>query len=94
MRAVEGRRTLIHHRRDLPATGGPWVTGSITAPGVPLEEAHVHTPELLAALALFAFVSSITPGPNNTMLLASGANFGIRRTLPHMLGVWIGLPWC
>lgn len=46
--------------------------------------------ELLAALALFAFVSSITPGPNNTMLLASGANFGIRRSLPHMLGVWIG----
>ena len=36
------------------------------------------TPELLAALALFAFVSSITPGPNNTMLMASGANFGFR----------------
>ena len=32
------------------------------------------TPELLAALALFAFVSSITPGPNNTMLMASGAS--------------------
>lgn len=43
--------------------------------------------DLLAALALFAFVSSITPGPNNLMLLASGANFGFRRTVPHMLGV-------
>ena len=31
------------------------------------------TPQLLAALALFALVSSVTPGPNNTMLLASGA---------------------
>lgn len=45
------------------------------------------TPELLAALTLFAFVSSITPGPNNTMLMASGANFGFRATIPHLLGV-------
>lgn len=44
-------------------------------------------PELLAALALFAFVSSITPGPNNTMLMASGANFGFRASIPHMIGV-------
>ena len=48
------------------------------------------TPHLLAALALFAFVSSITPGPNNTMLMASGANFGFRATLPHLSGVAIG----
>jgi threonine/homoserine/homoserine lactone efflux protein len=46
--------------------------------------------ELLIAFCLFAFVSSITPGPNNLMLLASGLNFGLRRTLPHMLGVSIG----
>lgn len=46
--------------------------------------------ELLPALAAFAFVSSITPGPNNLMLMASGANFGFGRTLPHMLGVAIG----
>ena len=38
----------------------------------------------------FALVSSITPGPNNMMLMASGANFGMRRTVPHMLGVAIG----
>ena len=42
------------------------------------------------ALIGFAFVSSITPGPNNLMLMASGANFGVRRTLPHMMGVGIG----
>lgn len=48
------------------------------------------TPELVAALALFAFVSSITPGPNNTMLMASGANFGFRATIPHLLGVALG----
>ena len=48
------------------------------------------TYELLTALALFALVSSITPGPNNLMLMASGANFGFQRTLPHMLGVGLG----
>mgnify|MGYP000157853826 CR=1 FL=1 len=42
------------------------------------------------ALALFALVSSITPGPNNLMLLASGVNFGFRRTIPHLLGVSLG----
>lgn len=48
------------------------------------------TIELLLALVGFAFVSSITPGPNNMMLLASGANFGLRRTVPHMAGVSLG----
>jgi threonine/homoserine/homoserine lactone efflux protein len=46
--------------------------------------------ETLSALALFAFVTSVTPGPNNLMLIASGANFGFRRTIPHMLGVALG----
>ena len=44
----------------------------------------------LPALLLFAFVTSVTPGPNNMMLMASGANFGFRRTIPHMLGIGIG----
>ncbi|MGH1424165.1 MAG: LysE family translocator [Pseudooceanicola sp.] len=46
--------------------------------------------EIFTALLGFAFVSSITPGPNNMMLLASGANFGFRRSIPHMLGISIG----
>ncbi|WNW09642.1 LysE family translocator [Pseudomonas sp. DTU_2021_1001937_2_SI_NGA_ILE_001] len=46
--------------------------------------------DLLLAFALFALVTSITPGPNNMMLLASGVNFGFRRTLPHMLGISSG----
>ena len=46
--------------------------------------------ELITALTLFAFVSSITPGPNNLMLMASGANFGFRRSVPHMFGVTLG----
>ncbi|RVT85649.1 LysE family translocator [Rhodobacteraceae bacterium CCMM004] len=48
------------------------------------------TYDTLAALAVFAFVTSITPGPNNIMLMTSGANFGFRRTVPHMLGVGLG----
>ena len=48
------------------------------------------TQDLLLALAGFAFVTSVTPGPNNMMLLASGVNFGLRRTVPHMLGIGIG----
>ncbi|KIT14266.1 LysE family translocator [Jannaschia aquimarina] len=48
------------------------------------------TPDLALALVGFAFVTSITPGPNNLMLMASGANFGLRRTVPHMLGVGLG----
>jgi threonine/homoserine/homoserine lactone efflux protein len=42
------------------------------------------------ALALLAFSTAITPGPNNLMLLASGARFGLARTLPHLVGVLSG----
>ena len=42
---------------------------------------------VLAALLGFAFVATVTPGPNNLMLMASGANYGFARTIPHMLGI-------
>lgn len=48
------------------------------------------SPDVLLALAIFALVTSVTPGPNNFMLLASGVNFGFRRTVPHMLGISCG----
>jgi threonine/homoserine/homoserine lactone efflux protein len=48
--------------------------------------------DALAALTLFAFVASITPGPNNLMLRSSGTRFGFRRSIPHMLGVMLGFP--
>jgi threonine/homoserine/homoserine lactone efflux protein len=48
------------------------------------------TQEILLGLLAFAFVTSITPGPNNLMLMTSGANFGFARTIPHMLGVSLG----
>ena len=52
--------------------------------------------EMLSASALpagmlFVVVTTITPGPNNTMLLASGVNFGFRRTVPHILGISAGV---
>lgn len=48
------------------------------------------THDMFLAFCAFAFVSSVTPGPNNLMLMASGANFGFRRTVPHMLGIGVG----
>ncbi|MCP5037133.1 MAG: LysE family translocator [Rhodobacteraceae bacterium] len=45
---------------------------------------------LFPALFTFALVASMTPGPNNVMLMASGANFGFRRTIPHMFGIALG----
>ena len=50
------------------------------------------TLELLPALVAFAFVTVITPGPNNLMLMVSGANFGFRRSVPHRLGIGLGFP--
>ena len=46
--------------------------------------------DILIALVGFAFASSVTPGPNNVMPMASGANYGLRRTVPHMLGISVG----
>lgn len=50
---------------------------------------QLSMPALLALLT-FAFVMSITPGPNNIMLWVSGANFGLRRSLPHLFGIVLG----
>jgi len=48
--------------------------------------------ELILPILLFAISAAITPGPNNIMLMASGLNFGIRKSIPHLLGVAIGFP--
>jgi threonine/homoserine/homoserine lactone efflux protein len=47
--------------------------------------------DTLAALVGFSFVSAVTPGPNNVLLWASGAEFGFRRTLRHVIGTALGL---
>ena len=49
-------------------------------------------PSWLASVVAFAVSMSFTPGPNNAMVTASGANFGFSRTVPHMFGVAIGFP--
>ena len=48
------------------------------------------TPETALAASVFAVVSSITPGPNNMMILASGVNFGFSRSLRHLFGISLG----
>ncbi len=50
------------------------------------------TYDIIIALFIFCLVSALTPGPNNIMLLASGMNYGIVRTIPHMLGILVGFP--
>jgi threonine/homoserine/homoserine lactone efflux protein len=50
------------------------------------------TMEILLSVLLFALVSTATPGPNNIMVMTSGMNFGVWRTLPHYLGICIGFP--
>jgi len=47
---------------------------------------------LAAALLPFAVAAAFTPGPNNLMLAASGANFGVWRSVPHILGIVVGFP--
>lgn len=49
------------------------------------------TTDQLIAFCAFAIISSITPGPNNTMVLASGLNHGFHRSLPHIAGISVGL---
>lgn len=46
----------------------------------------------LPALILFAAIAAVTPGPNNIMLMSSGVNFGVRASLPHLLGICFGVP--
>ena len=48
--------------------------------------------EFYLAILLFTTTASITPGPNNIMIMASGVNFGIRRSLPHVFGICLGFP--
>ena len=44
------------------------------------------------AILLFAFTATVTPGPNNVMIMASGLNYGIKRSLPHFFGICLGFP--
>ena len=48
--------------------------------------------EFYFAILLFAFTATITPGPNNVMIMTSGVNYGVRRSLPHFFGICIGFP--
>ena len=49
-------------------------------------------PEILS-ITLFGIVAAFTPGPNNFVAFYSGFNFGIKRTLPHIIGVTLGFPF-
>lgn len=59
--------------------------------GALMEPSAMPSQTLLALIGL-AIATLFTPGPNNAMLAASGASFGLRRTVPHALGVALGFP--
>lgn len=46
--------------------------------------------EYVLSVALFAISSSVTPGPNNIMVMTSGLNFGVRKSLPLLIGISLG----
>lgn len=48
--------------------------------------------ETLLPIVLFTFSTSITPGPNNLMIMSSGLNYGVNRSVPHLLGICLGFP--
>ena len=48
--------------------------------------------DLFFSFVLFGVIAAITPGPNNVMLTTTGLNFGVRRGIPHLLGICIGFP--
>ncbi|MGD2173165.1 MAG: LysE family translocator [Gammaproteobacteria bacterium] len=48
--------------------------------------------ELFLSFVVFGVIAAVTPGPNNVMLTTTGLNFGVRRGVPHLLGICIGFP--
>ncbi len=48
--------------------------------------------DFIIAIFIFSFSATVTPGPNNIMILASGLNFGTMKSLPNYLGICIGFP--
>lgn len=48
--------------------------------------------EIFVAVLFFAFSTTITPGPNNVMIMSSGVNYGVRASMPHFLGICLGFP--
>lgn len=51
-----------------------------------------YTVAMILSIATFTLSTSISPGPNNIMLLSSGLTFGYKKTIPHMTGVFLGFP--
>ncbi len=48
--------------------------------------------DVFFAVFFFALSSTITPGPNNIMMMSSGVNYGVRRSLAHLFGICLGFP--
>src|SRR5688572_26939126 len=96
MPGTAGRQARTHSRGSITLTcrnvhdvGACAVVGCSDGPTAPRSPPVVLTD--LVALVLFAAAGSASPGPNNTLLLASGVRFGFARTLPHVIGSAVGI---
>src|SRR6218665_868621 len=82
-------RQRVNQRNPSPRSRPAW-PGRVRQYETVGKGGRIMTPEIIVAFFVYAIVTSITPGPTNFMLLASGANFGFFRTVPHFLGVAVG----
>jgi threonine/homoserine/homoserine lactone efflux protein len=48
--------------------------------------------EFYLSIFIFAISSTVTPGPNNIMIMTSGLNYGVKKSIPHLLGICFGFP--
>lgn len=48
--------------------------------------------EFISAIFIFAISTSVTPGPNTIMMMSSGLNYGVKSSMPHLLGICFGFP--
>ena len=53
---------------------------------------HAIELDIFLSLLVFGFIAAVTPGPNNVMLTTTGVNFGVRRGIPHLMGICVGFP--
>jgi len=56
------------------------------------QQGIIKNMELYLAIIIFAVSTTVTPGPNNIMIMTSGLNYGIKKSIPHLLGICFGFP--
>ncbi len=90
-RRLPGADPLATHVRHATIVQDPPAARVLDGAGMADSIAAGSIANQLVSFVTFAFVGSVSPGPNNTVLWASGMRFGFRRTIPHVLGTALGI---